>query len=70
MIRRTRELKIECCVNDGRSQDEGFPEFSYCPLHDSGENCCNFYGRELKDNPFNAKPGYCHVTRITIEEEI
>jgi len=69
MIARKRELKIECCLNDGRPQGEGFPEFSWCVLYDASMDRCEFYDKPLKDNPFNAKPEFCRVTRITIEEE-
>jgi hypothetical protein len=66
---RTREIKIKCCVDDGRPQGKGFSSFSYCPLYDSGDDHCQMYGRSLKGVPFNERPEFCRVTKITIEEK-
>lgn len=63
MIRRTRKIKIDLCLND----DLG----TSCLFKFDDE--CVFYDKAIPDDYSSndvKKPEYCHVTRIIIEEEI
>lgn len=67
---RTRELKIDSCLDNKRDDTKSHSYWTYCPLYDATMDRCDFYDQLTRDVDIGKKPKYCRVTRVIIEEEI